>query len=131
MTNKTGEKEKIIGVCLPSWDSNEPRFVVKESNDGIAEDRGFKNGTCVFNQRLGFAYSVDEIVEVLNALSDVEDENDELKKEDKRLNNIIIELHDDIRKYNTKVKKQQMLINIQWDIIASLMELKGVMEDDL
>ena len=110
MTNKNDEKDKIIGVCLPSWDSNEPRFVVKESNDGIAEDRGFKNGECVYNQRLGFAYSVDEIVEVLNALGDVEDENDEL---------------------NRKVKKQQMLINIQWDIIACLMELKGVMEDDL
>ena len=45
--------------------------------------------------------------------------------------NTINNLHDDIRKYDRKVKKQQMLINIQWDIIASLMELKGVMEDDL
>lgn len=31
---------------------------------------------------------------------------------------------------NKKVKKQQMIINIQWDIIACLMELKGVIEDE-
>ena len=52
----------------------------------------------------------------------------ELEKEDKRLCNVITDLHDDIRKYDKKVKKQQMIINIQWDIIASLMELKGVIE---
>jgi uncharacterized protein (UPF0335 family) len=54
----------------------------------------------------------------------------ELEKEDKRLCNVISDLHDDLRKYDRKVKKQQMLINIQWDIIASLMELKGVIEDE-
>jgi len=32
--------------------------------------------------------------------------------------------------YERKLKKQQMLINIQWDIIACLMELKGVIEDE-
>ena len=54
----------------------------------------------------------------------------ELEKEDKRLCNVISDLHDDLRKYDRKVKKQQMLINIQWDIIASLMELKGVIDDE-
>jgi uncharacterized protein (UPF0335 family) len=54
----------------------------------------------------------------------------ELEKEDKRLCNVISDLHDDLRKYDRKVKKQQMLINIQWDIIACLMELKGVIEDE-
>jgi uncharacterized protein (UPF0335 family) len=54
----------------------------------------------------------------------------ELEKEDKRLCNVISDLHDDIRRYDRKVKKQQMLINIQWDIIACLMELKGVIEDE-
>jgi uncharacterized protein (UPF0335 family) len=54
----------------------------------------------------------------------------ELEKEDKRLCNVISDLHDDLRKYDRKVKKQQMLINIQWDIIACLMELKGVLEDE-
>lgn len=56
-------------------------------------------------------------------------EIEELEKEDKRLCNVISDLHDDIRRYDRKIKKQQMLINIQWDIIASLMELKGVIEE--
>lgn len=55
---------------------------------------------------------------------------EELKEEDKRLNQIIINLHDDIREYKQKIQKQNMIINIQWDIIACLMELKGVIEDD-
>lgn len=55
---------------------------------------------------------------------------EELEEEDKRLNQIIINLYDDIAKYKQKIQKQQMIINIQWDIIACLMELKGVIEDD-
>lgn len=55
---------------------------------------------------------------------------EELKEEDKRLNQVIINLHDDIRGYKQKVQKQHMIINIQWDIIACLMELKGVIEDE-
>ena len=55
---------------------------------------------------------------------------EELKEEDKRLNQIIINLHDDIARYKQKIQKQHMIINIQWDIIACLMELKGVIEDD-
>lgn len=55
---------------------------------------------------------------------------EELKEEDKRLNQIIINLHDDIATYKQKIQKQHMIINIQWDIIACLMELKGVIEDD-
>lgn len=54
----------------------------------------------------------------------------ELEEEDKRLNQIIINLHDDITTYKQKIQKQHMIINIQWDIIACLMELKGVIEDD-
>lgn len=55
---------------------------------------------------------------------------EELKEEDKRLNQIIINLYDDIGRYKQKIQKQHMIINIQWDIIACLMELKGVIEDD-
>lgn len=55
---------------------------------------------------------------------------EELKEEDKRLNQVIINLHDDIREYKQKVQKQHMIINIQWDIIACFMELKGVIDDD-
>ena len=55
---------------------------------------------------------------------------EELRAEDKRLNDVIINLHKELRQYDKKVKKQQMIINIQWDIIACLMELKGVIEDE-
>lgn len=55
---------------------------------------------------------------------------EELEEEDKRLNQIIINLYDDIARYKQKIQKQHMIINIQWDIIACLMELKGVIEDD-
>lgn len=39
-------------------------------------------------------------------------------------------MNDTIEELRAEVKKQQMIINIQWDIIACLMELKGVIEDD-
>lgn len=55
---------------------------------------------------------------------------EELRAEDKRLNQVIINLQDELRQYDKKVKKQHMIINIQWDIIACLMELKGVIEDE-
>lgn len=42
------------------------RFIVDEAGDFCADERKFKNGKCVYNQIMGFAYSVDEIVEVLN-----------------------------------------------------------------
>jgi len=41
------------------------RFTVEDCNRA-SDDRVFRNGKCVYNNRLGFAYSVDEIVEVLN-----------------------------------------------------------------
>ena len=62
--------EKPVMMILPTWDPDEPRFIVKECPQ-CSDDRVFKNNKCVYNQRLGFAYSVDEIVEVLN------NENDE------------------------------------------------------
>ena len=55
---------------------------------------------------------------------------EELRAEDKRLNQVIINLQDELRQYDKKVKKQHMIINIQWDIIACLMKLKGVIEDE-
>ena len=54
---------------------------------------------------------------------------EELRVEEKRLNNIIINLYEELGEYDKKVKKQNMIINIQWDLIACLMELKGVVED--
>ena len=55
---------------------------------------------------------------------------EDLRAEEKRLNEIIIDLHNELAQNSKKMKKQQMIINIQWDIIACLMELKGVIEDE-
>ncbi len=55
---------------------------------------------------------------------------EELRAEDKRLNQVIINLHNELRQKDKKVKKQHMVINVQWDIIACLMELKGLFDDD-
>ena len=59
------KEEKPVAVVLPSWNPDEPRFIIKEC-PRCGDDRKFINGKCVYNQRLGFCYSVDELVEVLN-----------------------------------------------------------------
>lgn len=43
------------------------RFIVSNAKE-ISDDRKFVNGKCIYNTRLGIAYSVDEAVEVLNSL---------------------------------------------------------------
>lgn len=48
------------------WKPRRPRFIVDECSQ-CSNDRQFKNGKVVYNQNLGMAYSVDEIVEVLNS----------------------------------------------------------------
>ena len=53
----------------------------------------------------------------------------ELEKEDERLNQVIIDLHDDIRKYNRKVKMQDHIIDTQQDIINTLVELVSLIND--
>ena len=55
---------------------------------------------------------------------------EDLRAEEKRLNEIIIDLHNELAQNSKEIKKQQMVIGIQWDIIACLMELKGVIEDE-
>lgn len=86
--------KKPTAIILPSWNPDEPRFVVETCEYRIAEDRKFMNNTCVFNQRLGFAYSVKEIVEVLNNMGD---KIDDLEKENKQLHYQIIELQDKLK----------------------------------
>ena len=73
--------EKPVAIILPTWNPQEPRFTIKKC-ERCSDDRLFKNNQCIYNQRLGFAYSVTEIVEVLNNLGK---ENEELKTEIKRL----------------------------------------------
>ena len=55
----------------------------------------------------------------------------ELEKEDKRLCNVITDLHDDIRRYDTKVKKQRMIIQIQSEIIKQYSELCKISNAEL
>jgi len=73
MTEKEDDgNEKPVLIVMPTWDPEEPRFIVGDC-PMCGDDRQFKNGKCVFNQRLGLAYSVDEIVEVLNNYGDESD----------------------------------------------------------
>lgn len=48
-------------------------FEVELAGEYTEDSRTFKNGLCVFNNRLGMAYSVTEIVEVLNGLHEMQD----------------------------------------------------------
>ena len=79
-------------------------------------------------QDLGELDGLNEYVE--KRTKDKDEIIEQLKEEDKRLNDVIINLQDELRQKDKKIKKQQMIINIQWDIIACLMELKGVIEDE-
>ena len=55
----------MIRVSDRVWKPRRPRFIVDEC-ERCSPDRQFKNGKVVYNQNLGMAYSVDELVEVLN-----------------------------------------------------------------
>lgn len=48
-------------------------FEVEPADEYTEDSRTFKNGLCVYNNRLGFAYSVTELVEVLNSLVEYKD----------------------------------------------------------
>ena len=93
--------KKPVAVVLPSWNPNEPRFVIENATEYISDDRTFKNGKCVYNQRLGFAYSIDEIVEALNN-DELEKENERLKKENKELRDFEYWVFKSIDKVNQK-----------------------------
>ena len=76
--------EKPVGIVIPTWNPNEPRFIVEDAHDELADNRAFKNGKCVYNQRLGVVYTVEYIVDALNELGD---EIDKLKEENEQLKN--------------------------------------------
>lgn len=79
-------------------------------------------------QNLGELEGLNEYVE--KRTKDKDEIIEDLRADYKRLNEVIINLHNELRQYDKKVKKQHMIINIQWDIIACLMELKGVIDDE-
>ena len=53
----------------------------------------------------------------------------ELEREDKRLNQVIMDLHDDIRRCKQKIKMQDHIIDTQQDIINAFCELVGMIND--
>lgn len=91
--------EKPVGIVIPTWNPNEPRFIVEDAHDGLADDRAFKNGKCVYNQRLGVVYTVEYVVDALNELGDeidkLKEENEQLRQE---LDNFKPVMFQDIRK---------------------------------
>ena len=59
-------------------------FEVEIADECVADSRKFQNGLCVFNNRLGMAYSVTEIVEVLNHMTAVIHELESINGEEKK-----------------------------------------------
>ena len=56
---------------------------------------------------------------------------EELRAEDKRLNDVITNLHKELRQYNRKVKMQDHIIDTQQDIINAFCELVGMINDKM
>ena len=54
---------------------------------------------------------------------------EDLRAEDKRLNQVINDLHDDIRRCKQKIKMQDNIIDTQQDIINAFCELVGMIND--
>lgn len=95
------QEDKRIAIILPNWNSNEPRFIVEDAHDGLADDRAFKNGKCVYNQRLGIVYTVEYIVDALNELADKVDEQQATitsLKDENLYNNFKLKSVDDLKK---------------------------------
>lgn len=78
-------------------------------------------------QDLGQPDGLDEYVE--KRTKDKDGIIEDLRVEEKRLNDIIINLHKDIEKYNRKVKMQDNIIDTQQNIIIALMELVSLIND--
>ena len=78
-------------------------------------------------QDLGKLDGLDEYVE--KRTKDKDEIIEELRSESKRLNDVIINLHKDIGKYNRKVKMQDNIIDTQQNIIIALMELVSLIND--
>ena len=108
------QEDKPIAIILPNWSPNEPRFIVEDAHDGLADDRAFKNGKCVYNQRLGIVYTVEYIVDALNELGN---EIDKLKEENEQLKSriaIFEEQEDEFEKYTAQTI-QNMIANYRDD----------------
>ena len=54
----------------------------------------------------------------------------DLKAEDKRLNDIIINLHNEIRQYHRKIKQQEQIIITLNEIIENYITIYETLRDD-
>ena len=54
---------------------------------------------------------------------------EDYKAENERLNQVILDLHDDIRRCKQKIKMQNHIIDTQQDIINAFCELVGMIND--
>lgn len=86
--------EKPIGIVLPSWNPNEPRYIVADATEHLSDDRKFVNGKCVENQRLKIVFSVSDIVDGFNAYDEeidrLKSENEQLRQENENLKQQVI-----------------------------------------
>ena len=94
-------------------------FEVELAGEYTEDSRTFKNGLCVYNNRLGMAYSVTEIVEVLNSLVEYKDLITELFDEK------IEALEDDLE----RAVKAGMPSSALYEEIDELNELKKQIEE--
>ena len=94
-------------------------FEVEPAGEYTEDSRTFKNGLCVYNNRLGMAYSVTEIVEVLNSLVEYKDLITELFDEK------IEALEDDLE----RAVKAGMPSSALYEEIDELNELKKQIEE--
>ena len=78
-------------------------------------------------QDLGKLDGLNEFVE--KRTKDKDEIIEELRAEDKRLNQAIINLHKELRQYDKKVKMQDHIIDTQQDIINAFCELVGMIND--
>lgn len=52
-------------VCSPG-NPDTPRFKIHSIGDQGEDDQVFRDGNCIYNQRIGRIYSAEDIVELLN-----------------------------------------------------------------
>ena len=76
-----------------------------------------------------YDYGDDKSIQKMKEYKNKDGTIEELKAEDKRLNNIIIDLHDELRTLNRKIKQQQEIIIQYKEIIECLEIIIGELEN--
>ena len=119
------KENKDIAMVFPSWNPNEPRFVIMDCPQ-CSDDRKFKNDKCVYNQRLGFAYSVSELVEVLNSSGESWDKCSDF------IRDTYLKLkHDDTEQVYSRDSLLELFKSIADEVDIDLKEYPKIRLDDL